>query len=138
MELASSFSSSYRFSTMFSYASGKFNNMCVVISIFSIFMFSFRRYPLSSLRSMIQSLVYLVTLSSSHFANFLCSLVQEATVIGSNFLKTFTPTRLASPYLLTFVLPSCKICKHTVSSWESISSLYPLLLRGFNVVLTPL
>ena len=84
---------------MLLYDLGKFDRVCVIISVFSMWMFSFCRSPLSSLISVIQSLEYLVTLYSSNFANFVHIIVSEAPVVRSKFLESFSHDILASPFL---------------------------------------
>ena len=72
---------------------------------------------------MIHSSGFLDTSFSLHLANFLCILVLESPVVGSNFLECFVHASIASLYLLAFVFDSSMILKQNVSSYESISSL---------------
>ena len=65
-------------------------------------MSSSRRYPISSLSSVIHCLGILVTSSGLHLESFLHILVLEAPAIGSKFLESFVHTSLESPYLLAF------------------------------------
>ena len=65
--------------------------------------------PLSNLSWVIHSSGFIVTSSSSHLENFLCGIVLEAPVFGSNFLGSFNHACLASLYLLAFVCASSMI-----------------------------
>ena len=77
---------------------------------------------ISILSLAIHSSGFIVPSSSLHLANFVCSLVLEAPVVGSIFLESFIHASLASLYLSYFVFASSTIWKHNVSSCASISS----------------
>ena len=113
---------SSRFSTMFSYSSGKLDIMWVIIYTSSIMTPNFCKSPLNNYSSVIQSYGSLVTSSNSHFANFFRSIVLDTTVIGWNFMFNFFHTRKAHPLGNSLVANSSTIWKHTVSSCAKIRS----------------
>ena len=79
--------------------------MWVIISISSIITPNCSESPLNNYISVIQSSGYLVTQSNSIFANFLCSLVLEAPVIGWHFLFNISYACKVHPlgnYLVTY------------------------------------
>ena len=122
-----------RNSTVVWYSSGKFKSMWFVITELSMCTSSFFSSSLSILSSVIHSLVFIVTSSSSHLENFLHSPVLEPPLFGSKFLESFIHASLVSRYLLAFVFASSTIWKQTVSSCVSITSLFDLKWSSLSV-----
>ena len=69
---------------------------------------------------------------SLYLVDFLCSLVMEAPVVGSNFIEIFIHACIVYLCLLSFVFTCSTLLKHTVSSYVSISSLHAVFLRNLN------
>ena len=91
------------FSTVFLYASGEFDMMCVIVYALTMCMFNFHKSPLSSLILVIHSSRSFVTSSSFYFENFLRSLILEEFLIGSFVLRVSTTLTLRDHiYFLSF------------------------------------